>query len=354
MCCIVLILKLASVIWGDNYFLFSFSLQVVKSARMPKENTLQLKTKKKSVKRLQRKHQSGGSKRVCIIHFAKNKSETKVRPLTEYSFSKIKEIASLRQSSNNEESRLDNICQNLPEEFDILVHGNHRKCYQNFTNVSRLKKTVSNVSENEASPYKRRKRSSGITNAASTLFPSDKCLFCNKLSKKVKGKKQFLVKCVTDTTQNSIKLAAKQKKDEKMMGIVNGIDLVAREAHYHNYCLRIYTRSEVRRSLSGDSEAFIMLEAHKNAFDYLCSYIEEHIILHLKVERMTMLRERYLLYLLENHSDYCNENYKRGKLKEKLRKHFGNRIQFWKPSSRGGRIGVLRRDCHRASSGSCF
>ena len=145
------------------------------------------------------------------------------------------------------------------------------------------------MSENEASLYKRRKRSSGITNAASVLFPSDKCLFCNKLSKKVKGKKQFLVKCVTDTAQNSIKLAAKQKKDEKMMGIVNGIDLVARKAHYHNYCRQICTRSEVTRSPSGDSEASVMLEAHKNAFDYLCSYIEEHIILHLKVERMTML-----------------------------------------------------------------
>ena len=203
---------------------------------MPKENTLQLKTKKKSVKRLQRKHQSGGSKRVCTIHFAKNKSETKVRPLTEYSFSKIKEIASLRQSSNNEESRLDNICQNLPEDFDILVHGNHRKCYQNFTNVSHLKRTISNVSENEANSYKMRKRSSGITDAPSVLFPSDKCLFCNKLSKKVKGEKQFLVKCVTDTTQNSIKLAAKQKKDEKMMGIVNWNRLSCSRGSFHNYC----------------------------------------------------------------------------------------------------------------------
>ena len=67
-----------------------------------------------------------------------------------------------------------------------------------------MKRTVSNVSENEASPYKRRKRSSGITKAASVLFPSDKCLFCNKLSKRVKGKKQFLVKCVTDTAQTQL------------------------------------------------------------------------------------------------------------------------------------------------------
>ena len=51
-----------------------------------------------------------------------------------------------------------------------------------------------------------------------------------------------------------------------------------------------------------------------------------------------MLRERCLLYLLENHPDYCNKNYKHEKLKEKLRKHFGHRIQFWKPSSCGGEL----------------
>ena len=110
------------------------------------------------------------------------------------------------------------------------------------------------------------------------------------------------------------------------------------QTHYHNYCWQIYTRSEVRRSLSGDSKASVMLEAHKNAFDYLCSHIEEQKILYLKVEIMTMFRERYLLYLLENHPDYCNENYKHEKLKEKLRKHFGHRIQFWKPSSCQGEL----------------
>ena len=59
--------------------------------------------------------------------------------------------------ANLSSDTFDNICQNLPEEFDILVHGNHRKCYQNFTNISRLKRTVSNVNGNEASPYKKEK-----------------------------------------------------------------------------------------------------------------------------------------------------------------------------------------------------
>ena len=81
---------------------------------------------------------------------------------------------------------------------------------------------------------------------------------------------------------------------------MSGVDLLVREAHYHNSCRRAYTRNENRRSLNSDSEAAIMLEAHRKSFEHLCGYIEEHIISDLKVERITMLRERYLLYLLDN------------------------------------------------------
>ena len=50
---------------------------------------------------------------------------------------------------------------------------------------------------------------------------------------------------------------------------------------------------------------------------------------------MAMLRERYLLCLFENNEKVYNENYKTDKLKEKITKNFGNRIQFWRPSSFG-------------------
>ena len=39
--------------------------------------------------------------------------------------------------------------------------------------------------------------------------------------------------------------------------------------------------------------------------------------------------------MFENNEKLYNENYKTEKLKEKITKHFGNRIQFWRPSSRG-------------------
>ena len=51
------------------------------------------------------------------------------------------------------------------------------------------------------------------------------------------------------------------------------------------------------------------------------------------VERMTMLRERYLNYIMENYPQFYNAQHKTDKLKEKLVTHFGNQIQFWKPNN---------------------
>ena len=71
---------------------------------------------------------------------------------------------------------------------------------------------------------------------------SDKCIFCNKEFVKVKSKKQSLTKCVTETEEQSIKEAAERRNDEALLRTVSGVDLLAREAHYHNSCQRAYTR----------------------------------------------------------------------------------------------------------------
>ena len=57
----------------------------------------------------------------------------------------------------------------------------------------------------------------------------------------------------------------------------------------------------------------------------LCYYIQENIIAGMKVERMTMLQERYLLYLMEFDADAYNENYKTDKLKDKNEKSLWNK-----------------------------
>ena len=132
-----------------------------------------------------------------------------------------------------------------------------------------------------------------------------------------------------------LKSAAEQKGDEAMLCRIRDIDLVAREAHYHNHCRQAHTRDQVRHSGSADSETAIVLEAHHKAFELLSHYIQENIIEGMKIERMTMLQERYLLYLMETNADVCNDNYKTDKLKDKMKKHFGTELQFWRPSSKG-------------------
>ena len=59
-------------------------------------------------------------------------------------------------------------------------------------------------------------------------------------------------------------------------------------------------------------------EAHADAFEHICQYIEETIITDQKVERLSMIRERYLKYIMEHHPEDYNVNYRSFKLKDKL------------------------------------
>ena len=127
------------------------------------------------------------------------------------------------------------------------------------------------------------------------------------------------MKCITKTAANTIKSAAERMNDEAMLHKIRDQDLVAREAHYHNHCRRKYTREDSWHSTLKESEALKAYDAHNEAQ---------------KVERLTMIRERYLQYLLENHPDVYNENYKTYMLKKKLVKHFGKRLRFWQPTTK--------------------
>ena len=68
----------------------------------------------------------------------------------------------------------------------------------------------------------------------------------------------------------------------------------------------------------------------------------------MKVERMTMLRERHILYLMETNAGVYNENYKTGKLNNKMKKHFGAKFQFWRRSTK--RELVYSDDIHKGQA----
>ena len=269
----------------------------------------------------------------CIVHYP-HKTDTKVTPLTENSFQKIKQCVALRRSQEDVNLKLSNICDQVPEDYLPHIYGYHRWCYQCFTNTSRLLKRKERSEEDLATSSKRKRVSAS---GSTTLLPANECLFCGKDRIVKKGKEEVLIKCVTKTAEESIKQSAEQKGDEYILGKVQHIDLVAKEAHYHSSCRKDYTRSKDRYGtvLSVDQTCVEEQAAHADAFEKLASYVEDSITERGNVERMTMLTERYQQFMQENSPQFYNKDYRTHKLKLKLQKKFGNKLQYWLPNYRG-------------------
>ena len=115
---------------------------------MSEEKPVQLKRERKSFRRKlpeksKRKSLSTQEEIVCIFHLNNNKTDTEVRPLTQHSSSKRKGVAKLRKNCGNQNERFNEIITELPEHVDSSLHGSHRWCYKNFTNILHLKRQVS-------------------------------------------------------------------------------------------------------------------------------------------------------------------------------------------------------------------
>ena len=128
------------------------------------------------------------------------------------------------------------------------------------------------------------------------------------------------------------------KQDGDILLKIQGIDLVAKEAHYHASFRKNYTQSvnckEVPKEQESNEAQVAMKAAHKAAFDKLTEHVNKSIISGGNVERMSMLRERYLAYILQNSPDCDYPDYKPDNLMSKLVKQFGSSSQFWQPNYR--------------------
>ena len=242
----------------------------------------------------------------------------------------------------NDNDRLDNICAGVPTVFNKHCHSIHQWCYKNFTNrpTSRLRKRKrSEAVEEECTPRgaasrpKRRKPAEAAVGCP--LLPDNECVICLCRRKKKCGQEERLVKCMTKTAEKSIKCGAEEKKRMNLVHRLQDVDLCAQEAYYHESCRKDLTCSDDRRPhrKSEDYPSNVKLQAaHDAAFSHLANYVNKSIIEDLNVERITMLREHYLQFMLEHYPDFYNPDYKTYKLKSRLIKCFGNKIQFWQPN----------------------
>ena len=112
--------------------------------------------------------------------------EKEVGRLTEASFSTIQRSADVRQTQENIALRLDFICKRLPPQFNSEIHGSHKLCYRQFTNISRMlkRKHLTGERAQESTAASRSSTRCPQTEKSGLLFPQIGCLFCGKGRKK--------------------------------------------------------------------------------------------------------------------------------------------------------------------------
>jgi len=287
--------------------------------------------------------------RICVVHYLRNE-ETDIRPLSVECFITIQIARQVRQAHYNPVVRLDDICSTVPCEFDTETQGHHRWCYSNFTNVSKFRDASKVSSENltdssftsQSTSTRTSSRCATSSQSVGPLFPTDKCIFCDKGRKNKRGIKENVSKCLTVDGKSSIKNCAHEKNDFELMGKIEGVDLRAREAMYHESCRREYVRKPristepevVEEDMTTLRDFREKRAAYENAFQFVAGYVKEKVINGGVVLRMIMLREKFLDYIQEFSPTYYNVDYQTHKLKERLVLFFGDQIQFWRPNSR--------------------
>ena len=152
--------------------------------------------------------------------------------------------------SHDSPNRMTDICKGIPENLDgkdLGSIGYHRGCYQNFTNnLSRLKCRDTSKSSGDASKSRSPRKPS--TSSGIQFFPPA-CIFCKKIAIKVSRKTERCSKfsifkdkdgSFKVPTWKKIEHRALELGDNRLHRMVQGEDLFAKEAQFHQTCLKAF------------------------------------------------------------------------------------------------------------------
>ena len=275
----------------------------------------------------------------CIIHYNQFERGEKLVDVTEQTFATLVECKSIRESLGGDNHHIQQ-CKFIPDTFNQELKY-HRQCYQKFTYAKTLakrkickeprKQRLSNRfvadSQNEA---KRRKVE------LSTLFP-EHCMFCEKVRITVNKKEQYPKRIETKIAENSVLNAANLRSDVTMLGMINGIDLIAKEFRKHEKCYRDYTRVLFETSTNRTGEEVY----DKGNFLDVCSVIDNDVLAERKCISMQTLINIYGI-------GDGTKQYRR-LLKNRLMNKYGNDIIFLSPEYHSTQV-IISRKCLECST----
>ena len=173
----------------------------------------------------------------------RNVLEKEVGRLIETSFSAIRRSADVRQTQENIALRLDDICKTLSPHFNSEIYCSHKWCYRRFTNISWIcwKENIRQVSPHR-NQLQHLGRQPGVPKRKKVdcYFHRKNAFFCGKGRKKQGSSIEGLAKLLTERAEEAIKEWAREKCDFIMLGKINGENLRAREARFHESCRKSY------------------------------------------------------------------------------------------------------------------
>ena len=116
-------------------------------------------------------------------------------------------------------------------------------CYKKFTIIiSKARNKRKTTDDPEDDDALRKKSRAQRTSVGGNLCP-DHCYFCKKKRKSVKGKVQLSHRLTFKSTEETIKPAAEEKKDENVLRDIRDVDLLAKEFQVHDKCRLNYIRT---------------------------------------------------------------------------------------------------------------
>ena len=314
----------------------------------------------------------------CIIHCFTGNSKDKVMRVSEYAYGVIQKEAEERRKDKSTSGKILNIFDGIPKSFLELNHdsqGMHRSCYKKFT--ANMKRNRSKRSSPEditnsplVTPSKSPRLSEDVAGSSvgrrsgkldSVMLFTRQCIFCNRL-RKWDGKNrttEATMPCATKTAQLEIISAAERKGDLILLIRIRGVDFVAKCIHYHNSCRRNYTRKGTHdKRLDRDPNEVekynAFYSAHEQSFSDTCNYIDREVLGYGRVIQLRTLYDRYQEFLLINHPQHYNKNYKMYKLKNKIVERYGADITFWQPNQKTGDLIYTKDILSKSSSAKAF
>lgn len=281
---------------------------------------------------------------VCVIC---NRNNEKVLLFEEKTLQKCKNVKKIRFANGLKYRDVD-----IPLAVSA-ERGYHPKCYKSFTalmkkyiqtNIIEEFSTTSSVSSQPSTSAQNipsvvgdpesheetpSSASSQNTAKSSTQEPTKTCMFCNASRLRLKYNEQKLHTAARNTFEGNVIAQATELEDFQFLEKINASDYLS----YHNHCRAAY-HNKYQSAVSSRREPtawHIIRKYHNEAYDELCTFIEDNIIKNQKFYFLSFLSNFYNSYLkglLEDNAEFEEKLGTVQHLRERILKTFDEQIKI--------------------------